>query len=278
MSRFAGKVAFVTGAARGQGRSHAVTMAEEGADVIICDLCAPIQSVEYLLPTAEDLEQTAEMIRATGQRAVARQVDVRDGAALAALVSDAFAELGRLDIVLANAGISTFAPVADMTDEVWQPTLDINLGGVLHSVRAALPAMLAAGHGGSIVLTSSAAGTLGLPNMTHYVAAKHGVVGLMRALANELGAQDIRVNAVLPGTVNTDMADNPTVMKLFRPDLENPTIDDADEVMRGLNLLPIRWVEAVDITNAVLFLCSDEARYITGVALPVDAGYVIKAF
>jgi len=278
VSRFGDQVVFVTGAARGQGRSHALKFAEEGADVILCDLCGPIESVDYVLPTVEDLEHTVELIRATGRRAVARQIDVRDEAALAALVADGYAELGRLDVVVANAGISTFGPVAEMTDELWQPTIDINLTGVLRTVRAALPALLAGGRGGSIVLTSSAAGALGLLNMTHYVAAKHGVVGLMKALANELGEHRVRVNAVLPGTVNTDMANNPTVMSLFRPDLEEPTIEDAADVMRGLNLLPVQWLEPVDISNAVLFLSSDEARYITGVALPVDAGYIAKSF
>lgn len=276
--RFDQKVVFITGAARGQGRAHAVAFANEGANVIACDACASIATVEYELPTAEDLASTVALIEARHRRVVAGQVDLRDGPALASFVTEAVAALGRLDVVIANAGIATFAPAGEMTDELWDTMIDINLSGVMRTVRSALPSILQGERGGAIVLVSSVAAALGSPNQLHYVAAKSGLLGMTRALANELGRHQIRVNAVLPGSVNTEMANNRTVAGLFRPDLEAPTIEDADPVMRNLNLLPVRWVEPADISNALLFLCSDEGRYITGVQLPVDAGYIAKAF
>jgi (+)-trans-carveol dehydrogenase len=273
---FEGRVALVTGAARGQGRSHALRLAEEGVDLILCDACAPIPAANYAMPTVEDLHRTAELVEERDRRAIARQLDVRDLPAVEDLVAEARREFGRLDIILANAGIASYGGALELSDEVWREVVDINMTGVWHTVRAATPLIIEGGRGGAIVLTSSAAGVRGLYGLVHYVAAKHGVVGMTKALANEFGQHNIRVNSVLPGTVGTDMAANDATYKLFRPDLEDPTLADCEEVMRGLNLLPIRWLEAVDITNAVVWLCSDEARYVTGVALPVDAGYVTK--
>lgn len=275
---FEGKVALVTGAARGQGRSHALRLAEEGVDLVLCDACTAIPAANYAMPTPEDLEQTVELVQERDRRAISRQVDVRRLDALQDLVDAAKREFGRIDIVLANAGIASYGGALELSDEIWQEVVDINMTGVWHTVRAAAPLMVEGGRGGAIVLTSSAAGARGLYGLVHYVAAKHGVVGMTKALANEFGQHNIRVNAVLPGTVGTEMAANDATYKLFRPDLENPTLEDCEEVMRGLNLLPIVWLEAVDITNAVVWLCSDEARYVTGVELPVDAGYITKTF
>ena len=212
--RVEGKVAFITGAARGQGRSHAIRLAEEGADIIAVDLCGQVGSVPYAMSTPEDLAQTVKEVEALDRRIVASQADVRDFDAVKSALDAGVAELGRLDIVSANAA--------------------------------------------------------------HYVSAKHGVVGLMRTLALELAPHMIRVNSVHPTTVNTDMIQNDTVYQLFRPDLEHPTVDDVSETFLSMNALPIRWVEPVDISNAILFLASDEARYITGVALPVDGGLTLK--
>jgi SDR family mycofactocin-dependent oxidoreductase len=278
MSDLRGQVALITGGARGQGRSHAVRLAEEGADIVVCDACAPIDAVGYPLPTTEDLDETARLVEQLDRRVIARQVDVRDGAGLTALVDEVRQEFGRLDIVAANAGIASYGGALDIEPDTFREVVDINMTGVWQTVRAAVPLIIEGGRGGSVILTSSAAGAIGLPGLVHYVAAKHGVVGMTKALANEWGQHHIRVNAVLPGTVGTDMAANDATYRLFRPDLESPTVEDCDEIMRGLNLLPIRWLEAVDISNAVVWLASDQARYVTGVALPVDAGYITKTF
>ena len=271
-ARVAGKVAFVTGAARGQGRSHALRLAEEGADIIAIDICEQIESVPYGMSTRADLDQTVKEVEALDRRIVAVQADVRDFAAVKAAVDQGVAELGRLDIVCGNAGIFSFAAGgAELSETMWSDMIDVNLTGVWHTAKACVPHLIAAG-GGSIVLTSSTAGIKGFPNFAHYVSAKHGVVGLARTLALELAPHSIRVNTVHPTRVDTDMVQNTATWSLFRPDLTEPTREDARETFASMNALPIPWVEARDISNAVLFLASDEARYITGVMLPVDAG------
>jgi SDR family mycofactocin-dependent oxidoreductase len=274
--RVEGKVAFITGAARGQGRSHAIRLAQEGADIIAVDLCAQIDTVPYGMATPADLEETVKAVEALDRRIVAAQADVRDYGALKKALDDGVAQLGRLDIVSANAGIFSMGTLAELTDQQWQDMIDVNLTGVWHAAKAAIPHLIEQGTGGSIVLTSSAAGLEGMPNIGHYVSAKHGVVGLMRTLALELAPHSIRVNSVHPTTVNTDMIQNETTYRMFRPDLENPTAKDAEDAFTSINALPIPWVEPVDISNAVLFLASDEARYITGVTLPIDAGELTK--
>jgi (+)-trans-carveol dehydrogenase len=278
MGRVEGKVAFITGAARGQGRSHAVRLAEEGADIIAVDLCGQVDTVPYPMATPEDLAQTVKEVEALDRRIVARQADVRDIAALTAVVEEGVAELGgRLDIVSANAGIaSTGGLTTEFSEQSWADMMDINLTGVWHTTKAAVPHMITAGNGGCIVLTSSAAGLMAYPGVGHYVAAKHGVVGLMRTLALELAPHMIRVNSIHPTQVDTDMIQNETVWRLFSPDEPNPSKESFAPVSQEMNALPIPWVEPRDISNALLFLASDEARYITGVALPVDAGAVIK--
>jgi SDR family mycofactocin-dependent oxidoreductase len=273
-----GKVAFITGAARGQGRSHAVTLAREGADIIAVDVCKPVSGTD-LIPasTPDDLAQTAELVKGQGRRIVTAEVDVRDFDALAAAVDNGVEQLGRLDVIAANAGIGNGGETLDKTsEEDWRTMIDINLGGVWKAVKAGVPHILAGGRGGSIILTSSVGGLKAYPNTGHYVAAKHGVVGLMRAFAVELGQHNIRVNSVHPTNVNTPMFMNEGTMKMFRPDLENPTVEDFKPVAQFMHVLPVGWVEPEDISNAVLFLASDDARYITGVALPVDAGSMLK--
>lgn len=272
MTRVAGKIALVTGAARGQGRAHALRLAQEGADIIAVDSCAQIESVPYAMATGGDLDQTVRMVEALDRRVVAAQADVRDLSAMQAAVGHGTAELGPIDIVVANAGIFSTAPSLEMSTLTWQDMLDVNLTGVFHTVRAAAPSMIERG-GGSIVLISSTAGIKGFAGVAHYTAAKHGVVGLMKALAAELGAARIRVNSIHPTSVETDMIKNDAMYKLFRPDLENPGWHDLGPVLRQMHLLPESWVQPRDVSNAVLFLASDEARYITGQQLKVDLGF-----
>jgi (+)-trans-carveol dehydrogenase len=274
--RVEGKVAFITGAARGQGRSHAIRLAQEGADIIAVDLCQQIDSVPYPMATPEDLAQTVKEVEALDRRIVASQADVRDYDAVKAAVDAGVAELGRLDIVSANAGIFSLGRMDEMAEQAWQDMIDTNLTGVWHAAKAAIPHLKAGGRGGSIVITSSAAGLMGMENIGHYVSAKHGLVGLMRTLTLELAPFSIRVNSLHPTTVNTPMIQNPATHALFRPDLEHPTAEDAAESFLTLNALPVKCVEPVDISNALLFLASDEARYITGVTLPIDAGTLTK--
>ena len=275
--RVEGKVAFITGAARGQGRAHAVRLAREGADIIAVDICKQIDSVQIPLSTPEDLAETADLVKGHNRRIYTAEVDVRDYDALKAAVDAGVEQMGRLDIIIANAGIGNGGATLDKTSELdWTDMIDVNLGGVWKTVKAGVPHILAGGRGGSIILTSSVGGLKAYPHTGHYVAAKHGVVGLMRTFAVELGAQNIRVNSVHPTDVNTPLFMNEGTMKLFRPDLENPGPDDMKVVGQLMHTLPIGWVEPEDIANAVLSLASDEARYITGVTLPVDAGVLVK--
>ena len=273
-----GKVALVTGAARGQGRSHAVRLASEGADVIAVDICADkLSTLSYNLSTEADLDETIKQIEASGRRAVKVVADVRSLPEMQAAVDAGLAELGKIDIVCANAGIGTWAVVWEMTAEQWNEMVDVNLTGVFNAVRAALPSMVERAEGGSLVLTSSTAGLRAYANTAHYTAAKHGVIGLMKVLAQEAGLHGIRVNAVCPTTVRTPLVINDATFELFAPDIENPTEDDVREPFEGLNiLLGVAWIEPSDVSDAVLFLCSDAAKHITGVALPIDAGNIVK--
>jgi SDR family mycofactocin-dependent oxidoreductase len=273
MGKLDGKVAFITGAARGQGRSHAVRLAQEGADIVAVDLCAQIGTVAYPMATPEDLAQTVKEVEALDRRIVAREADVRDLSALREAVATGTADLGPLDIVLANAGIAALAGDADDMEAIWRDTIDVNLTGVWNTVMAAVPGMIENGRGGAIVLTSSTQGLAGTggngsPGLTAYTAAKHGVVGLMRTFANWLGPYSIRVNTVHPTGVNTPMVVNDVIMKYLE---DNPQVAEALQ-----NLLPVPMVEPVDISNAILWLVSDDARYVTGVTLPVDAGFTVR--
>ena len=275
--RVEGKVAFISGAARGQGRSHAVRLAQEGADIIAVDICGPIDNMAYPASTPEDLAETADLVKALDRRIVTAEVDVRDYDALKAAVDSGVEQLGRLDIIVANAGIGTFGKKLHKIDEkTWQDMIDVNLSGVWHTVKAGVPHIISGEQGGSIVLTGSVGSHKAMAYTGHYIAAKHGVMGLMRSFAVELGQNRIRVNSVHPSQVNTPMTMNEVTFRLFRPDLENPGPDDFAPFSQMTHMLPVPWVEAVDISNAVLFLASDESRYITGVSLPVDAGALLK--
>jgi SDR family mycofactocin-dependent oxidoreductase len=278
MGRVEGKVAFITGAARGQGRSHAIRLAQEGADIIAIDFLEQIPGAPYHGSTEADLAETVRQVEALDRRIIATKADVRDYAQIKAAVDDGVAQLGRLDIVSANAGISTTPPgtAESIPEDLWTNMIDTNLSGVWRTAKATIPHLKAGGRGGSIILTSSDAGLFGFPGIAHYVSAKHGVVGLMRTLALELAPFMIRVNSIHPTNVNTDMIQNEGTYKLFLPNEAHPTKEDFAEAALVMNALPIPWVEPVDISNAVLFLASDEARYVTGVTLPVDAGAVVK--
>jgi NAD(P)-dependent dehydrogenase (short-subunit alcohol dehydrogenase family) len=241
MSGLCDKVVVVTGAARGMGRAHCERFADEGADVIAIDISA----------AADELRDTATEVEKRGRRCVTAMADVTDLAALTAAVEVGVAQLGPLDVIVANAGIyPAGAPTWELTEEY---------------------------HGGSIILISSTNGLRGTANTAHYTSSKHAVVGLARTLANELGERGIRVNTVHPGAVATTMILNDVTLRQLRPDLEQPTVDDAAETLTARHLLPVPWVEPVDIANAVVFLASDEARYITGTQLVVDAGLLARA-
>ena len=268
MGKLDGKVAFITGAARGQGRSHAVQLAQEGADIIAVDLCQQLQVVGYPMSTPEDLQQTVKEVEATGRRIVARQVDVRDYEAMQEAFDQGAAELGPVGIVLANAGIGPGGVAS--AQQQWDDVIGVNLTGVWNTGRVAIPSMVDHGQGGAIVLTSSTGGLMG-PGVNHagmlgYTAAKHGVIGLMRSWANYLAPHYIRVNAVAPTTVRTPMAGGGNVAAI---------IQHAPELAGSLtNAIPVEAVDPIDVTNAILWLVSDEARYITGTVVPVDAGNI----
>jgi len=273
-----GKVALVTGAGRGQGRSHALKLASEGADVIAVDIGGGrVDTISYELASEADLNATIKEVEGMGRRAVKAVADVRSLSDLQAAVDAGLSELGKIDIVCANAGIGSWAVSWEMTEQQWKDMIDINLTGVFNATRAALPSMVERGEGGSVVLTSSTAGLRAYANTAHYTAAKHGVIGLMKVLAQEAGPHRIRVNAVCPTTVRTPLVINDSTFELFAPHLENPTEDDVREPFELLNILPgVAWIEPEDVSDAVLFLCSDAAKFITGVALPIDAGNIVK--
>lgn len=274
--RFEGKVAFITGAARGQGRAHAVRFAEEGADIIAVDLCRQLDSVAYAMSTPDDLDETVNLVEKTGRRIVAGQVDVRDLDQLTAVVQNAVEELGRVDYVLANAGIGPVFGDQSRQLSAYLDAIDVMLNGAYFTIEAVLPALLEHGDGGAVVITSSAAGLKsvgrGFTTKSHggagYTAAKHGVVGLMRYYATTLAERGIRVNSVHPTGVATPMIQNPQVEQYIA---KHPEFGAALE-----NLLPVPMVECLDVTEAVMYLCSESGRYITGVTLPVDAGLTVK--
>ena len=271
--RVEGKVAFITGAARGQGRSHAVRLAGEGADIIGIDICEDVDSIQYPMGTMADLEETKRQVEALGRKMLIFKADVRDFDALKAAADAGFAEFGRLDIVVANAGIASFAMTDQMEESMLQDVIDINLTGVWHTYKATVNHMIAAGNGGSIMFISSTGGLKGLAAIPHYVSAKHGLVGLARTCAIEVAPHMIRVNTIHPTNIDTDMINNQSTRQAFRPDLDREvTKEDMVESATAMNLIPVPWIDSIEISHAVLFLGSDEARFITAAKIPVDAG------
>jgi (+)-trans-carveol dehydrogenase len=273
-----GKVAFVTGAARGQGRSHAIRLAQEGADIIALDACATPDWLSYPLATEADLMQTIKEVEALDRRIVARKADTRDLAAVRAVLDAGLAELGgRLDIVAANAAIISWPrDTWDIDVDQFRELVDVTLTGTFITAKAAIPHMIAAGHGGSIVLTSSGAAITAGGGLGDYKAAKNGVLALKDTLACELARYFIRVNAICPTAVDTPMIQNENLYRAFRPDLPAPGREDVKAGFAEMNLLPIPWVDAVDVSNAIVWLASDAARYVTGITLPIDAGNHLK--
>ena len=271
MGSLNGKVAFITGAARGQGRAHAVRLASDGADIIALDICADVDSIDYPQSRQEDLDETARLVEKEGRRIVARQADVRDADAVEQVVADGLAEFERIDIVIANAGVIRLGSGGDRR-ETFRNILDVNLVGVWNTVEAALPALIDGGRGGSIVLTSSSAGLKGTgtdrAGGQAYTAAKRGLVGLMQVWANEYAQHSIRVNTIHPTGVATGMVMNETMGRLLEAN------DTAVAAMQ--NALPIQILMPEDIANAVAFLVSDEAKFITGTAWPLDAGFAVR--
>jgi len=266
--RVAGKVAFITGAGRGQGRSHALRLAEEGADIIAIDICRDYDTVAYGMATEEDLAETARLVEALDRRVIAQPADVRNAKALKKIVDEAVTELGRLDVVVANAGIATVQSWDEVTTAVWRDTLDTNLTGVWNTMVAGVPHLIANG-GGSVIATSSTAGIKGMPYFAPYVAAKFGVVGIAKTMANELARHNIRVNTVHPAGVNTPLSDGLSDLAALIE--RDPKLGPIYE-----NALAVESLEPRDISNAVLFLASDEARYVTGLEFTVDAGNTIR--
>ena len=271
MAKLDGRVALITGGARGQGRSHALTLAREGADIVVCDIAEQIETVPYGMGTQEQLDETVRMVEDLDRRCLAVKADVREAGQMRSVAEDAVSEFGKIDILCANAGIFSFGTIAEMSDQMWQDMIDTNLTGVFNAMRAVVPHMLRQNYG-RIVATSSMAGRMGFPNVGHYVAAKWGVLGLVKSLAQEVAVNGVTVNAVCPTSVDTEMIQNEAAYRLFLPDAENPTREDAAGAFQTLNAIPIPWVEVQDISNAILFLVSDDARYITGEAIHVAAG------
>lgn len=251
-------------------------LAEEGADIVALDLVEDIASVPYPLATKADLDETARQVGEAGGEIVYGRADVRDFDQVKEAAAEGVERFGRLDIVCANAGIISYGPGHELSEQTWSDVIAVNLTGVWHTVKVCVPHMLANGHGGSIIITSSMAGLKGLANTAHYTAAKHGVVGLMKVFATELATEGVRVNCVHPTSVNTDMLHNEPTYNLFRPGLEHATLEDAMDGFRFVNSMPTPWIEASDVSAAVAWLASDESRFVTGISLPVDAGFLLR--
>lgn len=276
MSRFRGKTVVISGAARGQGRSHALRFAAEGANVVAFDVCAQFATVPFAMPGPEDLDETVRLVREQGAEIVATIADVRDARQVEAVFGQAVDAFGRVDVAVANAGIvGDFAPVWEVADEVFRDVVDVNLIGSWHLVKAGIATMLDHGIRGAIVVTGSGASLKGLPNLAPYVASKHALVGLVRTAAREAAPHGIRVNLVAPGSVSTPMFINDATARLYAPDDDEPGMETLLERSRAVVPMGIPCVQPEDVTEAVLYLASDAARYVTGAVLPVDGGSAI---
>jgi len=271
VNEFEGKVALITGGARGQGRSHAVAFAERGADVVICDRCENSDAVFYPLATDDDLAETVRLVEATGRRVIAEKLDTADRGALDKLVARATDEFGRVDIAVANAGVSVAAPVQVMPQNMWDEAISSNLTGVFNTIGAVAPGMIERGYG-RIVTISSMLGRAGNTNMAAYSASKWGVIGLTKSAALDLAQHGITVNAVAPGNISTPMIHNDFLYGMLRPDLEKPTAEDVAPVFTSLHAQPVPWLDPEEITRVVLFFAAEAAAHISGTVLPVDAG------
>lgn len=274
--RFEGQVVFISGVARGQGRNHAVRFAAEGAQIVGFDLCHDLEHAPYPLATEEDLAETVRLVEQAGGAMHAEVADVREWDAVRRVAKAGLERFGRIDVVLANAGTYAPMPVQFVAPDSWNETIDVNLTGVFHTVKAGIRSMVERNEGGSVIITSSTAGLKGFYGAPAYNAAKHGVVGLMRSLALELAPNQIRVNSVHPTSVGTPMILNDVFPKLVRMDLPDAGVDDAAEFLRTMQPMDVPWIDPDDVSNVVLFLASDEARYVTGSTLPVDAGALQK--
>lgn len=274
---FEGKVVFITGVARGQGRSHALAFAREGARIVGLDVCRQID-VSYEMATEEDLAETVRLVEAAGGEILARVADVRDADGVESVVAAGYERFGRLDVVSANAGIGVNQAGDSWTLSPghWREMIDVNLTGQWNTARAAIPRLIETGPGGSLVFTSSVLALKGMQNVSHYTAAKHGATGLMKSLAIELAPHRLRANAVVPTQTLTPMIDNPSGYRAFRPDLDEPTQEDFAAASLLTHTFPEPWVTAEDISAAVLWLASDQARFVTGVSVPVDLGALLK--
>lgn len=272
MGKLDGKVALITGGARGQGRSHAVTFAREGADIVICDLAAQIETVPYTMSNTDDLNETVKLVEEQDRRCVAMRADVRDSAQIRSVVDTALAEFGQLDILIANAGIVAPVPLVDISDQAWSDMVETDLTGVFKSIRAVAPHMIER-RSGRIIATSLMVGKTGVPGLAHYVAAKWGVIGLVKSAALEFGQYGITVNAVCPTNVDTNMIQNPAMYALFAPDIKNPTREDVIPGFTSLNALPVPWVQVQDISEGMLYLAAESGRYVTGETLTIAAGW-----
>jgi SDR family mycofactocin-dependent oxidoreductase len=271
MGRLEGRVALVTGGARGQGRAHAEALAAEGADVVLCDLADQIASIPYAMGTADDLAETVRLVEKSGRRCVATKADVRSTADMDAVVALAIQELGKIDILVANAGVCGFAPAWELTDEQWDDMIGVDLTGAFKSIRAVLPHMLERGYG-RIVATSSMAGRMGNRNLSHYVAAKWGVIGFVKTVALEVADRGITVNVVCPATTDTPMVHNDALYSLFAPDIAEPTKEQVEPRYRTMNPQRVAWIDPTEVSRAVLYLVDEEARHITGSTLDIACG------
>jgi SDR family mycofactocin-dependent oxidoreductase len=266
-----GQVALITGGARGQGRAHAITLAREGADIALCDRCADMDTITYALGNAEDLGETVALVEKEGRRCLAAEVDVRESAALDAFVGQVADTFGRLDILLANAGVSGGHGVADVPDAEWEDIVGTNLTGVFRAIRAVAPVMTAQGSG-RIVATSSMMGRMGSAHLAAYVASKWGVIGLVKAAAQDLAPHGITVNAVAPGNIATPMVQNEGLYKTVRPDLEHPTAADVEPLLAMLHDQPVSMLAPEEVSDVILFLVGPHATHITGAVVDISAG------
>jgi len=277
MGQLDGKVAFITGVARGQGRSHALALAAEGASIIGLDLCAKPTTTAYPGATEEDLQETVRQVKELGGHILAEIADTRDYEQVKDVFDRGLEQFGRVDVVIPNAGICSGAKTWEISPQDWQEMIDVNLNGVFHTVKAAVPQLISQGDGGSVVFIGSTEALKGAENISSYAASKHGVTGLMTSLARELGPYGIRVNSVNPTCVDTHMINNEFVYGLFRPDLDAPTREDVVGTFADTHLLPVPWIEPRDVSEAILYLVTESGRYVTATTLVVDAGFIVKS-